>query len=71
MPAFLHTGQGALGELIVILRQAAEGNEGTVEGIVTRDGRVDVVGAGPFGCLCHGLKVFFCQGDGAFGERFE
>ena len=32
MPAVLHACYGLLGKLVIVLCQAAEGNEGTVEG---------------------------------------
>ena len=71
MPALLHAAHGLLGELIIVLRQAAEGDEGTVEGGVIRCGGIDVVGACPLGCLLHGSEVLFGKGEGAFCERLK
>lgn len=56
VPALLHVGQGSLGELVIVLRQAAEGNEGTVERGVIRRGGIDVVGAGPSGACAMASK---------------
>ena len=72
MPAILYAAHGLLGELIIVLRQAAEGNEGTVERGVIRRGGIDVVGAcPPPGCLLHRREVLFSQGEGAFCERLK
>ena len=71
MPAILYATHGLLGELIIVLRQAAEGNEGTVERGVIRRGGIDVVGACPLGCPLHRREVLFSQGEGAFCERLK
>ena len=71
MPAILYAAHGLLGELIIALRQAAEGDEGTVERGVIRCGGIDVVGACPLRCLLHRREVLFSQGEGAFCERLK
>ena len=71
MPAILYAAHGLLGKLVIALCQAAESNEGAVEGGVIWRGGIDVVGACPLRCLLHRREVLFSQGEGAFCERLK